>query len=100
MFYPLEKLHLLQEGYQRVFRVANQEILLLHNEGRTYLVGNRCPHMDAPLTRASVQQGVIRCPMHGLEFDLRSGQPRHPACQTPLKTYMPAYEGNVLGVVL
>jgi len=98
VFYPLEKLHLLHDGYQKAFRIGRIELLLIQDEGRTYLIENRCPHMEAPLTYGAVQQGIIRCPMHGLEFNLLTG--RSPACATPLKTMMPVYEGNVIGVVL
>lgn len=98
MFYPLEKLHLLHDGYRRAFRIGRVDLLLVQKDGRTFLIENSCPHMQAPLTHGAIQNGIIRCPMHGLEFNLLTG--RSPTCATPLKTFMPAYEGNLLGVVL
>ncbi|NIB41194.1 Rieske (2Fe-2S) protein [Pseudomaricurvus alkylphenolicus] len=99
-YYPLEKLHQLYDGYQRAFRVQGLELLLIQDQQRTYLIENRCPHMDAPLTYASIRDGVIRCPMHGIEFNLDSGQGRAPGCLQPLKSYTPVYEGNTIGIVI
>lgn len=101
-YQALEILHQLYDGYRRVFRVAGRELLLLQEEGRTYLLTNRCPHMDAPLHKASVAGDVLRCPVHGIEFDLRSGQALNApgGCVGPLAFVPVVYEGNTLGVDL
>lgn len=100
MFYPLEKLHLLHDGYQKAIKVGRHELLLVQDEGRIYLIENRCPHMDAPLTFASIRTGIVRCPMHGIEFNLQTGEGRTPAPLPPIKTFVPVYEGNLVGVDL
>lgn len=101
-FYPLEKLHQLYDGYCKSFRVAGKDLLLLQNEGKPYLITNRCPHMDAPLTRATLEPGSLRCPVRGIEFDLASGGAKGSlaGCIDPLEKFTIAYEGNVLGVML
>jgi|SRR5690554_2431296 nitrite reductase/ring-hydroxylating ferredoxin subunit len=97
MFYPLEKLHLLHDGYKRTFKVGRTEIMLIQDEGRTYLIENRCPHAGAPLTHGPVFDGRIGCPMHGLTFDLATG---HSGACAPLNTFVPVYEGTMIGVDL
>lgn len=99
-YQSLEKLHQLQEGYRRIFKVAGRDLLLLQEEGRTYLMTNRCPHMDAPLHKASVAAGVLRCPVHGIEFDLRTGEALDapPGCVGPLEFIPLIYEGNTVGI--
>lgn len=101
-FYPLEKLHQLYDGYKRAFRVNRLELLLIHEDGRSYLIENRCPHMDAPLARGTVQGGYIRCPMHGISFDIKTGSAsaQVPGAVGKITLYTPVYEGNVIGVVL
>lgn len=101
-FYPLEKLHQLYDGYSRSFNVAGRSLLLLQNDGKTYLITNRCPHMDAPLTRATLEPGSIRCPVHGIEFELSSGQAKGSlaGCLDQLEKFPVSYEGNLLGVML
>ncbi|MBW2287783.1 MAG: Rieske (2Fe-2S) protein [Deltaproteobacteria bacterium] len=32
-----------------------------------------CPHLLGPLDEAVVEEGRIRCPWHGYEFELRNG---------------------------
>ena len=101
-FYPLEKLHRLYDGYIKPFKVAGRDLLLVQDSGSAYLISNRCPHMDAPLTHASLRGGLLRCPMHGIEFDLQSGGARGgpAACLPSLEKFPIVYEGNQLGVML
>ena len=40
---------------------------------RIYAVDNRCPHMGFPLSRGTVQNGILTCHWHHARFDLESG---------------------------
>jgi len=100
-FVALEKLHQLYDGYRRVFRIGSQEWILLQEQGRTYCIANQCPHLQAPLAQASIANNVLRCPAHGIEFDLRSGMPLNPLSCRHALAYLPLiYEGNQIGVDL
>ncbi len=96
-FYPLERLMNLYDGYTRAFRIASHDLLLVQDRGRTALLVNRCPHQAAPLTSASVVNGMIRCPAHGMSFDLHSGRSAD-GCERLLQFLPLAYEGNMVGV--
>lgn len=99
-FVPLEKLHQLHDGYRKVVSVAGQSLLLLQENGRPLLIKNACPHAGAALTHASINGRSLRCPLHGMEFDLHTGRTTNPACRDAL-VFMPlVYEGNQLGVEL
>ncbi len=100
-FIPLAKLHQLYDGLCLPVVVAGKPLLLIQEEGKTYLIANQCPHLGASLSRATLLDGWLRCPVHGMEFNLASGQPRHPAvCPAGLQYYSLAYEGNSVGVYL
>ena len=102
-FYALEKLGALHDGYQRAFVVAGHSLLLLQHEGILYLIENRCPHMDMPLSNAKqIAGGLLRCRAHGIEFDLESGAAQGPLASvlSGLKKHVLAYEGNTVGVEL
>ncbi len=101
-FHGLEKLNQLYDGYQRAFRVGGHNLLLVQQAGRSYLIENRCPHMDASLTNADQHEGTLRCRAHGIEFRLADGKACGPLAGTlgSLKFYPIAYDGNVLGVEL
>lgn len=99
-FHVLEKLSQLYDGYRKEFRVSGRSLLLLQDEGRVYLIENRCPHMDAPLTHSTVSHGKLRCPIHGIEFVLSTGAACGPLMGTldSLVSFPIVYEGNTLGV--
>lgn len=97
-YLALEKLHQLYDGYRRPVRISGNEYLLLQEEGRVYLLLNRCPHQQAPLQQASISNGQLRCPRHGMVFDLPSGRPVT-ANGCAALTFLPlVYDGNTLGV--
>ena len=55
-------------------RILDIPVLLFRTEdGQPVAIGDRCPHRFAPLSGGELVGDVIRCPYHGLEFDV-SGQ--------------------------
>lgn len=100
-FHRLEKLINLQEGYRQVFRVDGISLLLLVENGRTYLLRNMCPHKGFPLHNGSMNGSRLRCAFHAMEFDLAQGGRcvQHPM-QPGVKMYELVYEGNEVGVEL
>lgn len=100
-FIALEKLHCLHDGYRRVFRISGQEWVLLQENGSLYCFANQCPHLNASLERASVCGHIIRCPLHGMEFDLRTGKPLvAETCNNSLRFLPLVYEKNQVGIDL
>ncbi|MCV6614075.1 MAG: Rieske 2Fe-2S domain-containing protein [Cellvibrionaceae bacterium] len=98
-FYPLSKLHRLVDGLRECHRVAGRDILLLQVDGYTHLLDARCPHAGQSLVNGSCDGQSLRCPAHGLAFDLRSDR----CIEQPhftLKRYLPVYHGDTLGVEL
>lgn len=97
-FVALEKLHQLHDGYRKAFTLGGEPLLLLHENGKTLLIKNACPHAGAPLTYATCVGNAVRCPLHGMEFDLVSGRSRSPACANTLQFLPLIYEGSSIGV--
>lgn len=96
MFHRIIRTLELYDGLRLPVRVAGVELLLVHDDGKTWLIQSRCPHGEFPLERATVHRGVLRCPGHGLEFSLDSG--RCPNQSYQLRRYRIDYEGPWLGV--
>jgi nitrite reductase/ring-hydroxylating ferredoxin subunit len=99
MFYPLERLINIYDGYQRGFTINGRSLLLVQENGRCYLLDNHCPHQQAPLTHATLHNGSLRCPVHGMQFDLLTGKSAD-GCSQSLQFVSIIYEGNQLGVDL
>ena len=98
----LEKIINLYDGYCKPFQVDGKPLLLVQDGNRPYLLLNRCPHMDARMDSASIDAGNIRCPVHGIQFNLESGVAVGPlaSCLKQLQKLPLIYEGGTVGVDL
>jgi 3-phenylpropionate/trans-cinnamate dioxygenase ferredoxin subunit len=74
-------------------------LLLIQQDGQRYLILNQCPHQQLPLTKASISDGFIRCPNHGMRFNLASGATTD-GCSNRLQFFKLAYDGATIGVDL
>lgn len=98
----LVKLHQLYDGFRLPLQLAGRQWLLLQEDGQAYLIARECPHQGASLIGASLvsvnRGGALRCPQHGMLFDLRTGLELNRACPGRLQCLPLVYEGNGLGV--
>lgn len=77
-------------GRSKLVTVKGREIALFNVEGAYFAFFNRCPHAGASLCSGKIvrrvessepgtyriahDQGMLRCPWHGWQFDIRTGQ--------------------------
>lgn len=77
-------------GERRIVEIAGRSIGVYNVNGEFFALRNRCPHQGGPLCNGPVsgfvsssgpgdyhvtRQGeIVRCPWHGWEFDIRTGQ--------------------------
>ena len=80
----------LPPGSRKIVEVEGQSIGVFHVGEEFYALKNRCPHQGAPLCLGSLKgtalpsapgeyrwgrEGeILRCPWHGWEFDVTTGQ--------------------------
>jgi nitrite reductase/ring-hydroxylating ferredoxin subunit len=72
-YVPVADFDDLRERGQDVVSQGGQAIALFYHDGEVYAVDNRCPHMGFPLTRGSVEDGVLTCHWHHARFELEEG---------------------------
>jgi nitrite reductase (NADH) small subunit len=73
--YPLGRLDEIPLGEGRVFRVEGQEIVVYRcRSGEVYASSAECPHRGGPLADGLVGNHSVICPLHGFQFDLRTGE--------------------------
>ena len=48
---------------------------MTRHEGNYAALDNRCPHQGGPLGEGSIENGLLRCPWHGWDFDPTTGKP-------------------------
>ena len=60
-------------------RVGGREFALFRVDGDFYALAGECPHRGGPLGEGRTQDGHVHCPLHGWEFDVKTGACRdHP----------------------
>jgi thiamine pyrophosphate-dependent acetolactate synthase large subunit-like protein/nitrite reductase/ring-hydroxylating ferredoxin subunit len=65
----------LPEGRVRSAPCGRRTVCLVHHDGRYSALDNRCPHQGGPLGEGSIENGLLRCPWHGWDFDPTTGAP-------------------------
>ena len=60
-----------------VFRIGND----------FYVIGDRCSHAEASLSEGELFDYDVECPLHGSEFDVRTGRPSCLPATRPVPTY-------------
>ena len=74
-------------GEGRVFAVDGRRIAVFRpRDGRLFAVEADCPHRGGPLADGLLGGSIVICPLHGLKFDLATGQPVGNDCRA-LATY-------------
>ncbi|MBX7453845.1 Rieske 2Fe-2S domain-containing protein [Mycolicibacterium sp. 3033] len=64
----------LAEGEVRACPAGVRSVALTKLRGEYGAIDNRCPHQGGPLGQGTVENGKIRCPWHGFDFDPFTGE--------------------------
>lgn len=95
--------HEIPEGGRKLVMVRGRPIAIFNLKGEYYGMLNRCPHQGGPMCeglitglREAKKPGeyiysrageILRCPWHGWEFDIRTGQSYIDPGKTFVRTY-------------
>jgi nitrite reductase/ring-hydroxylating ferredoxin subunit len=60
---------------------GHHTICLTHHQDRYAALDNACPHQKGPLGEGSIENGWLRCPWHGWDFDPLTGKPPGGSCK-------------------
>lgn len=63
------------EGRVRTVVVDGRPLAVARCAGRIGALENRCPHQGGPLGEGSIENGWLRCPWHGYDYDPITGRP-------------------------
>ena len=91
------------EGGRKLVTVRGRPIAIFNLKGEYFGMLNRCPHQGGPMCeglitglRQAKQPGeylysrkgeIVRCPWHGWEFDIKTGQSYVDPDKTRIRTY-------------
>lgn len=73
-FIPIARQSEIPPGAMKRVVVQNTAVLVANVDGTYHAVSDRCPHLGARLSQGTLEDGVVTCPKHGAQIDLRTGQ--------------------------
>lgn len=64
----------LPDGRVRTVTAEHHDLCLVHFEGKFCALDNKCPHQGGPLGEGTIENGLLRCPWHGWDYDPCTGK--------------------------
>ena len=74
IWYRVADLDELPEGRVMTAVAGAKTLALTHVDGRYAALDNACPHQGGPLGEGSIENGWLRCPWHGWDFNPCTGK--------------------------
>ena len=97
-------------GERKIVEVAGRSIGVFNLDGAFFALRNRCPHQGGPLCSGTLSGlitasapgaysysragEIVRCPWHGWEFDIRTGQSWCDPTHVRVRSYAVTIEGQ------
>ncbi|MGV0035564.1 MAG: Rieske (2Fe-2S) protein [Candidatus Azotimanducaceae bacterium WSBS_2022_MAG_OTU7] len=81
------------------FQLRRREYQITEVDGRLVAISTICPHLMGPLLATETSTGIVRCPWHGYQFDIDSGEcvfPKHADCTLPTAPELHVSNGNII----
>ena len=77
-----------------------QPVVLANVDGAMYAFGGICTHADGPLGKGKLRGGVVECPFHGGQFEVRTGKAVMPPATEDIPTFAVRIVGDDIQVAL
>jgi 3-phenylpropionate/trans-cinnamate dioxygenase ferredoxin subunit len=83
-------------GKMRRVAVAGRRIMVCNVAGRYYATDDTCTHEDASLSTGSLRGELVKCPLHGSRFNVRTGAVQEDPATENLRIYTVRIEGGAI----
>jgi nitrite reductase/ring-hydroxylating ferredoxin subunit len=90
----------LSEETMTKVEVGGKAIVIGLVDGKPCAMDGRCSHMGQDLSKCTKEGHIVRCKMHGAEFDLRTGDVLRNMQAKKLNTYPLTVEGEEVFIEL
>lgn len=90
----------LPPGRMKQVEVGGERVVLYNAGGEIYASPDACPHKGAPLSAGEFFDGVVICPLHAWEFDVRTGECLSLPEVCSLQRYEARVDGELVTVVM
>jgi nitrite reductase/ring-hydroxylating ferredoxin subunit len=99
-FIPVASVGDIPPGDHRRVVVEGEGILLANVGGEFYALADVCSHEEARLSQGMLLGDRIECPLHGSQFDIRTGAAKSLPATTPVAVFETKVEGDQVFVKL
>lgn len=76
--------------------IDDESVAIFNIDGTFYAIGDTCSHEEASLSEGDVFGDCVECPLHGAEFDIKTGQAKTLPAVGPVPTYAVKVEGDAV----
>lgn len=80
----------------KVINLGDKQIALFNCEGEYYALDDMCSHAEASLSEGDVYDCKVECPLHGAEFDLKTGDAVTLPATKPVNKYIVNVEDDYI----
>lgn len=84
----------LAPGQMKIVEAGGERIALCNVGGTLYAVQDLCTHDDGPLGEGTLRGGVVECPRHGAQFDVKTGAAVRMPAVAPVRIFPVRVEGG------
>ncbi len=84
----------LPPGQAIAVTVGDKRLALFSVDGTVVAIDDTCTHAEASLSEGCLEDGAVECPLHGAQFDLRTGAVLSLPAVVPVHTYEVRVEGT------
>ena len=94
---PVEEL---PPGEVKIVHAGELSVGVYNLDGEYYAIEDRCSHDDGPLCEGEfdVETGVVVCPRHGANFDIRTGRALSLPAYQPVEAFEVFVEDGLIKV--
>jgi len=84
------------QNASKVFNIDDNDIAIINCNGEYYAIDDLCSHAEASLSDGEVYDCKVECPLHGAEFDLKTGEAITLPATKPVNIYPVSIEDGYL----
>lgn len=101
-FHVVARIDEIAPGEVKHVEIDEEEIGVYNLEGEYYAISDVCSHAYARLSEGEIypDEGVVECPLHGAEFDIRTGKHLNFPATGPVDKYEVKVSGDDIEVAL
>lgn len=88
-------------GEMAVVEVNGREVAIANLDGEFVCFDNACTHRGGPLGEGLILEGgIVECPFHAGQFNMRTGEAVAPPATDPVCTYEVKVDGDDISVAV